>query len=301
MGSPGSRWQLLFMADDGRIIPFRRIKGLALVFLAMLVVLVVVCTGLGWWLTSEIARHEQTKAQLVGMENQMALYLKDQESRAFEPVAAKTPMEKTDLPEQQPAEPLLPEPTVSMDNFQSVSEPIRDEDKQMEKPVVPESLETTGSEPIQQEKMISVKTQIKSPAVTNKDILPVSPALPSVELGDKLKVTFNPKSELLKVRFRIRNAGPRSSPARGRCVVVLKPGESEESSWLIIPYVTLVKGEPTGHRGNRFKISRYMDMTVKAVGPMDPSRFSTATIYVYSRSGDKLVEKVFPLDIPSPE
>ena len=66
-------------------------------------------------------------------------------------------------------------------------------------------------------------------------------------------------------------------------------------AWLTLPNVTLINGEPTGKRGNRFRIARYMDMTVRAVGAANPSNFSTATVYVFDSSGNKITEKVYPV------
>ena len=43
MTRPEKRWQLLLMADDGRIIPFKRIKGIAVTLVILLVLLGLVC------------------------------------------------------------------------------------------------------------------------------------------------------------------------------------------------------------------------------------------------------------------
>jgi len=64
MTTPEKRWQLLLVADDGRIIPFKHIKGIALTLLVLLIVAGVGCAGLGWLLTEEKISHRQTIDQL---------------------------------------------------------------------------------------------------------------------------------------------------------------------------------------------------------------------------------------------
>jgi hypothetical protein len=41
-----------------------------------------------------------------------------------------------------------------------------------------------------------------------------------------------------------------------------------------------------------------MDMTVKAVGAAALSNFSTGTVYVFDLSGEKITEKVYPIEQP---
>ena len=65
MAPPEKRWQLLLVADDGRIIPFKRIKGIAVTLLGLLVVLALACAGLGWLWTVERVRHRGALDRLV--------------------------------------------------------------------------------------------------------------------------------------------------------------------------------------------------------------------------------------------
>jgi hypothetical protein len=68
-----------------------------------------------------------------------------------------------------------------------------------------------------------------------------------------------------------------------------------------MPGVTLVNGKPDGARGQAFKISRFKDMEIKAMGQADPSSFKSATVYVFDSSGAKILEKDFPIDLPAPK
>jgi hypothetical protein len=117
---------------------------------------------------------------------------------------------------------------------------------------------------------------------------------------DDLEIKHDAAAKTLTARFRIINTGPRTSPVAGRCVVVLKTGRTDPQAWLAMPDVTVVDGEPDGVRGQAFKISRYKDMEIKAMGQPDPSSFTIATVYVFDASGAKVLEKDFPIDLPAP-
>jgi hypothetical protein len=68
-----------------------------------------------------------------------------------------------------------------------------------------------------------------------------------------------------------------------------------------MPSVALVDGKPDGKRGQAFRISRFRDMEIKAVGQADLSAFQTATVYVFDSSGAPITEKAFPVDFPEPK
>jgi hypothetical protein len=84
-------------------------------------------------------------------------------------------------------------------------------------------------------------------------------------------------------------------------VVVLKADRMDPSAWLAMPDVRLVNGEPGGERGQAFRISRFRDMEIEAMGQADPSSFKAATVYVFDSSGAKILEKDFPIDLPAPK
>lgn len=298
MASPGSRWQLLLMADDGRIIPFRRIKGFLLVFLVLFMMLAVVCVGLGGWLVSEMVRHEQTQARLAVLESQVARCLEDRQSGDPAPAVSETRQKEAEGPENQASDPVLFPASEPMDSVQPAPGSMEADGENDEKPVALEKQLRSEGHAETPARSFSTETAKKPPSTDAPSSVSTPAATPVIALGDAFAMTHSKDSRVLKVRFRITNSGSRSSPVRGRCVVVLKPDGSEPDDWLVMPNAALVNGVPTGKRGNRFKISRYMDMTAKVAGVADPSRYSTATVYVFDSSGDKIVEKVYPLSEP---
>lgn len=300
MTKPEKRWQLLLVADDGRIIPFKRIKGIAVTLVILLVLLGLVCAGLGWQLTAEKNRHRQALAQLTDANRQVVHYKSEHELISAELVLAEARMEKAGLSvqrRQSAAEQATPAKT---GDTQPVSKPkIDDGDK------APKTIAAAGPPALKLPPVPAVATPRKSAA--KEAIAKVVPAKvtdppkpPAVAMDD-LEIKFDAGEKMLLARFRVKNTGPRSSPVAGRCVVVLKADRMDPGAWLAMPRVTLVNGKPDGSRGQPFKISRYRDMEIKTIGQVDPSSFKIATVYVYDSSGDKVLEKEFSIDLPAPK
>ena len=98
MAKPEKRWQLLLVADDGRIVPFKRIKGIVVTLAILLVVLGLACAGLGWQLTAERVRHRRTIAQLAEANRQVVHYKSEHELITADLVLAEARMGKAGLP-----------------------------------------------------------------------------------------------------------------------------------------------------------------------------------------------------------
>lgn len=300
MAKPEKRWQLLLVADDGRIIPFKRIKGIAVTLAILLVILGLACAGLGWQLTAERVRHRRTLAQLNDANRQVVHYKSEHELITAELVLAEARMEKAGLlvpvrPSR--ANQQTPEKTV---DAKPVFSPNIEADEEETEPAAAASQAAV--------KQPSVPPAAAPPASLAKasapDAAPVeataAPKQPAVAMDD-LEVNHDAGEKILLARFRVKNTGPRTSPVSGRCVVVLKADQMDPGSWLAMPDVTLKNGEPDGERGQAFRISRYRDMEIKAMGQTDPSSFTAATVYVFDASGAKILEKDFPIDLPAPK
>lgn len=296
MAKPEKRWQLLLVADDGRIIPFRRVKGIALTLIILLVLLGLLCAGLAWQLTAEKVRHQRSLGRLADANGQAAHFKSEHELIAAELVLAEARMQKAGLriskrqeriPQQVPAKTKGAE----AEKKDSVTAPVP----------------TTETGPTDTKKAVA-KTEAVTAAETVQETAsaeqPVEvapePETPAVTLGD-LKMKHDAKRKILLAQFRVINAGPRSSPVAGRCVVVLKNDGSDPKSWLAMPGVTLVDGKPDGKRGQAFRISRFRDMEIKAAGQADLSDYKTARVYVFDTSGAPITEKAFPVSFPAPK
>ena len=105
MTDPKSNWQLLLMADDGRVIPFRHVRGFALTLLALIAILFFACAVLGWQLVSVTKRHRQALTQLVDANRQVAHYKSELESNTTVVEPAEAITEKTASPTVREIEP----------------------------------------------------------------------------------------------------------------------------------------------------------------------------------------------------
>ena len=100
----------------------------------------------------------------------------------------------------------------------------------------------------------------------------------------------------LKVMFKVKNTSPDSRRVSGHAIVVLK---GENTRRLPIPWMSLVDGRPTGkHRGHSFGINYFKTMRLSTRVPKSPEKFQTATIFIFTRQGQLLLEKEYPVNLP---
>lgn len=298
MARPEKRWQLLLVADDGRIIPFKRIKGIAVTLSILLVLLGLACAGLGWQLTVQKVRHHRVLDQLADAERQVRHYKSEHELITAELVLAEARMKKAGLLDHGRQERMPQHPPLTSVDAQTVPESAVDGGQKKAAPEIPVIPMASNQVSLPPAAPPAVADDRSVPETAPVETTPEQEP-PAVALGD-LEIKHDPGKRILLARFRVNNTGPRSSPVAGRCVVVLKDGSKESGKWLAMPEVTLVNGKPDGVRGQAFRISRFRDMEIKAMGQKDPSSFKRATVYVFDASGATMVEKDFSIDIPAP-
>ncbi|MCJ7774428.1 MAG: coiled-coil domain-containing protein 30 [Desulfobacterales bacterium] len=116
--------------------------------------------------------------------------------------------------------------------------------------------------------------------------------------AENLIVTHESDTKTLRVRFDLRNADPDLNPVSGRTVVILKTGDASQNNWLTLPFVPLVSGKPASTTtGRTFLISRFKTVTFSIAGQTNPNRYKSATIYIFSKTGDTLLEKDFKVEV----
>jgi len=295
MAKTENRWQLLLVADDGRIVPFKRIKGIALTLAVLLVLLGLLCAGLGWQWTAEKVRHRKTKDLLADANRQLNHYKSEVELITAELVLAEVRMEEAGLPVTKRRE-RTPKPSTLKQPELAVSEDAAEQPPE-EKPA-PESILARESEkeastaPREIVKPVEADSSGAEPADAKEKEKPAAVVL------DELIVKHDTQKKILMVRFRVNNNAPGHSKVAGKCVVVLKNNSLEPDSWLALPKVTLVDGVPDGKNGRAFRISRFVDMELMAPAETDPSVFDTARVYVFDSSKDPIIEKDYPITIP---
>ena len=130
----------------------------------------------------------------------------------------------------------------------------------------------------------AVKTPVEKPVQVDVEIV---------------SVLHDPGQSELKVRYKIKKILPPRGPVKGRTVFVLKADPTDQGTWVTSPRVPLVDGRPTGERGQRFSIVRFRVAEIKLEGQPTPQLFKVATVYVYTMTGELLLEKNFDITVGS--
>ncbi|GAB6907880.1 hypothetical protein DESC_460039 [Desulfosarcina cetonica] len=263
MQTPEKRWQLLLVADDGRIVPFKRFRGLAIALIVLLVLMILLCAGLGWQWAAERSSHARTREQLAKL-RQTADQLKNSHKRLIaalataqtrpEPVTTAVPPDRKETADTAPAD----GKTVS----DTTDAPLKDQ-------ATPEV-----------------------PAV----LAPVKPRLSIVSP----RITLDAQRQRLLLRLRIDSDGEASMPVTGRFVAVLSAPAGETPAWISIPPMALPEGRPSGSDGQEFSVSQSVDVEAQAPVPKDASLYSVAKVYLFDGDGDLLLEETFPVALPAP-
>ncbi|UCE54239.1 MAG: hypothetical protein JSV31_02000 [Desulfobacterales bacterium] len=267
---PDKRWTLLFIGNHGRVITLNRFKGFVLLT-ALGFALTVAAIVLFYYHNQNIIKKNQKLHSSLDMVQKRLKALRHEkdilmarlvlaESRVKESLE-----ERTEKQPQKPPEPLI----------------------------LKKSPEDAGpAEAEVKKKILAVETPTE-PKVESE---PPKPNL-SVDVAD-FNITPQADTKNLKIQFKVKNTSPNSQRVSGHTMVVLKGDTLQPKKWLAVPQMPLVDGKPTGkQRGHGFAINYFRTMRFTTGVPPSPDQFKTATVYVFTRTGDLLLEKNFPLDI----
>lgn len=125
----------------------------------------------------------------------------------------------------------------------------------------------------------------------------IQPGPPPAVSAENLVVSLYKKT--VKVDFNIKNVDSKSNRVSGHVVVVLKTQDGGPGEWITMPgQIELVSGKPTGKQiGEKFSISRFKSVDFKVRNIDKPNRFTTATVFIFTREGEPMLEKDFPITI----
>jgi hypothetical protein len=126
-----------------------------------------------------------------------------------------------------------------------------------------------------------------------------TPEMPPSVNAEKFIVYHEPDINTLRVEYRIVNTGSKEQPISGRTVVILKDDGDDQQNWLVLPSVPLSSGKPVGEGGRSFSIYNFRTMRFKLNNQTGTDQYKTATVYVFTTSGDLLLEKEFPVGLKS--
>jgi uncharacterized coiled-coil protein SlyX len=267
-------WSVMLVGDHGRIIPFRRFKGIAIAVVGGLILAVLVIIGLSIAYMLQANTIDELKASLEESTRQIAK-LRDEKDLLLAKVVVtnKTPTkEKTSEPS-------------------TANNTAKKEDKNITAKAAPKPEKQSAqaaSKPSSETKPPPEKKPPK-PVQLNADVR-------------RFNIKYQSPQNLLKCDFRIYNTSKPKHALAGRSVVVFKNMDEPPIKWLAVPTVQLADGVPNGNQGKSFKINNYRTMTFKAYGMKPPVRFNMASIYVYTSKGKLLLNREIPIniDVPAP-
>lgn len=127
----------------------------------------------------------------------------------------------------------------------------------------------------------------KKPVLEDK-----KPAIVSV---DNFNVYYDKNNNILNIQYIIVKKTSFNEKIAGHTVAVLKNNVVNQNEWIVLPQSDLIKGKPSGKTGQRFIISNLKKVNFKVTQLTDPNQFNKATIFVFSKKGELLLEKDFPI------
>jgi hypothetical protein len=174
-------------------------------------------------------------------------------------------------------------------------------------PKIQEKMQVTEPEtplPQQAPKPEPVKTDPKKPPVPQV-------AQPESEVGEtdeaepvisvavaNFKISLESENQNLDATFKIRNTSSEPQRVEGHAVVVLKGDDLQKDQWLVMPAVGLAGEKPSGKRGKSFSIQRFRTMSFTSKAPDYSDQFETAAVYVFTKTGELLLEQDFSVKLP---
>ena len=264
------RWTLLFIGNHGRTITLKRFKGMVLLTFLVLVVSIGISAGFFIWNQKIIMEKHDLQVDLKKLNNRIDTLRHDKDILMTRLVLAES---------------RVPE-SLGGKSEKTSENKVSDQKKS----------DSTKEDTTKQ----LASKQVASPAPKqiepNPNSTPIDSGL-SVAI-ENFQISNRSGDNRLKVQFKIKNTSPNSQQVSGHAIVVLK---GEQTNRLPIPWMPLVDGRPTGkQRGHSFGINYFKTMRLSTRSPKFPEKFQTATVYVFTRNGELLLEKGFPVKLPPP-
>ena len=141
----------------------------------------------------------------------------------------------------------------------------------------------------------------KKPALADKKpvLADEKPALadekPAIVSVDNFNVYYDKNNNILNIQYIIVKKTFFNEKIAGHTVAVLKNNVVNQNEWIVLPQSDLIKGKPSGKTGQRFIISNLKKVNFKITQIANPNQFNKATIFVFSKKGELLLEKDFPI------
>ena len=269
---PGKRWTVLFIGNHGRTITLKRFKGMVILTVLVLCISIAI-TGALMYLSLDI------RSDKIRLESELNELKAEFKALRYEKDILMTKLVLTEARSKPQAVGANPKPG---------------------EPETPRNDTADSIEPVQSASV--AKIEEKPPLKKAPSVPPVETPADSdlsVEV-ENFKISPRVNENLLRVQFKVKNTSPGSRRVSGHAIVVLKGEQLQQNRWLALPGVSLTNGKPTGRqRGYAFGIKHFKEMRFKTNLPKSPEIYRNATVYVFTKKGELLLEKDFPVNLPA--
>ncbi|MCK4487136.1 MAG: hypothetical protein KAU38_10295 [Desulfobacterales bacterium] len=298
------RWTVLLIGDLGKIVSFRVTKSLLLALPAFLAAMLAVASYSVISYESLRLENSQLRNNLDALRAELEtaekarekalvglMVLEDnikQTARKASPASdrkTKRVTAKATKPRQAAKQTARPKPSETPKPAATVSAKVKP--PETPKPAAKQTARVEASETAKPAAVASLPTEAEEHKIA-------SPASPARILVKDLEVWREPDGSAFKFKFALKNIDQESGRVSGYTFVVFKPREISGEPIRAFPWSPLKDRMPAiFKRGQYFAIAhfKFVRGTLTDVSTID--RFETATVYVYSDTGDLLAEEVF--------
>jgi len=267
------RWHFLLVGEHGQIKSVKKFRGLAITAIGVVVVAVIGIAGLGFLYVRAVAHNTGLNHRIAAMKQQVAATQAEKEILMARLVIAETKIAGD--PQATTASSVEPDAAPETAHAPTVAIPAVKSKR--DTAVVPSASKSAGPPGIDPS---------SSPAETGI----------AVAVED-FKATLDTYQNILTLEYKVRNTKTDGTQVAGRTVLILKNSELDINTWVVLPEVKLVDGRPTGEKGQPFRISRFRVAKFAVEGYAEPSQFDKASVFVYTKTGELVLEKEFTVQI----
>jgi hypothetical protein len=271
---PGSdrRWTLLFIGDHGNVITVKRFKTIVFATLFVFLIAIGAVAALVYLNKGTLQHNQELQKRIENSQKKIETLRHEKEILMARLVLSESKAKKNVAQDKQG-----PDEIKRVDQLTSktqVASKTKPEKANKKKPPAQATFE-------------SKRTSVETPPVLSVAV-------------ENFKIAREPDSQDVNAQFKIKNTSSGSQKVAGYAVVVLKSENLQTDKWLVMPAVGLVGDKPSGKRGTSFAIQRFRTMNFTSKAPNYSDQFQIAAVYVFSKSGQMLLEQDFPIELPPP-
>lgn len=271
------RWTLMFVGDHGKVFSIKRFKGLAILWISLLLVSISIAAGLYYLYQNT---HQANKKLSVSLENSQQVLISLRNEKDI----------------------LMARLVVTESKLAALQAKV---EKRQAEAVSDNSV--AGPSPVEKKQAVTVVKKSPPPSAKRKEqgvdtkgvavSTVATPVSTSVAIED-FEVYYESETRTYRAQFKLKNINSNATPISGYTAVILKDDALSQVQWITLPTIKLVAGKPFGYkRGQYFSIVRFKTVKFKTISPSDPKQFDKATVFVFDAQKKLLLEKDFQIRI----